>query len=991
MLPCFEENRAEVTAYLKREEVGIDALDILPARAFNLLYLAGITQLHQLVFMTREELEQLPHMTAALATEIQRHCRSYLRDHAQQLGICSQPTRASLPTLELRLQDPAYREKIHEFVCSADLVLTQDVLSVRAHHVLARSGYRNLSDIIFLQDEQVAQLRGAGSLTVKEIRTLIRDYLIRNQAALTTHLESGRDAEKETENAAPTTLEALLADPMYRDMVLRYVRGADVALTQDILSVRAYNVLSRSGYQNLSDILFLSKEQLAKLRGAGSQTVEEIYQKLWAYLSDHRKRIFAFVRGEAMAPTEDEVRWMLRKLYQQQEFAGLHVPQILEKLQLKAYPEVVDKVLGKLVAEGVLAYEKDRVYQVYPSVLSWLEQHNDGSDRSIHCLCLRLQGETLESIARREGVTRERVRQIVKKSDFRKKYRAETGLTWFAEDQYRYLYSTYCLDPKTCEQVLGISGQVFRYLDMVCEKGSGSLEEAVEDPRVDISIRQCLRDMLYENTILVDGIRLPLERSRLEYHFLRYYCKETLSWDAFTQAYNRFLEGLDIPHTEKLYITQENRRGRLNRFASDLRCVLWTPGQRMRYYDIDGRDATDLLETLELGAYENIEFSTLKLFREHPELMARYDIRDHYELHNLLKKLVPEGSYHDFHCDRTPTIWFGRVDRTELLLELLLENAPIAKVELAELLHARYGVDKGTILGSGYLKEIEDYSHLGVYIIDAKVMTAEQMAMLKNALTEDFYFIDEVKRIYTELEPTGDPELVNPYNLKQMGFVVRDKYVLQNWPTIEAYLRNLLSGDLVELAPLRKRYGSIQSWYETLRDLRYNFELLEFEPDKAVSLGKLERSGVTKQDLRDFCEAVYCHLPEGAFFTARSLEQSGFCAQLYELGFSELFYAKLLCCDGRFSYNPMMGQLVLHKGAESVNTCSFLSYLVDRLQKVDIYDLIRILREEYGCESVTKTHIKQALQGSRVFYDPILERLYADAELYYRELDEASD
>ena len=44
---------------------------------------------------------------------------------------------------------------------------------------------------------------------------------------------------------------------------------------------------------------------------------------------------------------------------------------------------------------------------------------------------------------------------------------------------------------------------------------------------------------------------------------------------------------------------------------------------------------------LNFDQFENTEISTLKLFRDHPEVMQEYDIRDEYELHNLLRKIWP--------------------------------------------------------------------------------------------------------------------------------------------------------------------------------------------------------------------------------------------------------------------------------------------------------------------------------------------------------------
>ena len=44
------------------------------------------------------------------------------------------------------------------------------------------------------------------------------------------------------------------------------------------------------------------------------------------------------------------------------------------------------------------------------------------------------------------------------------------------------------------------------------------------------------------------------------------------------------------------------------------------------------------LTALELTKYKNIEYSSLKIFRDNLDLMKEYDVQDEYELHNLLKK-----------------------------------------------------------------------------------------------------------------------------------------------------------------------------------------------------------------------------------------------------------------------------------------------------------------------------------------------------------------
>ena len=80
------------------------------------------------------------------------------------------------------------------------------------------------------------------------------------------------------------------------------------------------------------------------------------------------------------------------------------------------------------------------------------------------------------------------------------------------------------------------------------------------------------------------------------------------------------------------------------------RIALWKQNELIRYYDIDARDYSELLDTLNFESYENIEISTLKFMDDYPELMQKYDIRDQYELHNLLRKIVPENSYIYIYC-----------------------------------------------------------------------------------------------------------------------------------------------------------------------------------------------------------------------------------------------------------------------------------------------------------------------------------------------------
>jgi hypothetical protein len=129
-------------------------------------------------------------------------------------------------------------------------------------------------------------------------------------------------------------------------------------------------------------------------------------------------------------------------------------------------------------------------------------------------------------------------------------------------------------------------------------------------------------------------------------------------------------------------------------------------------------------------------------------------------------------------------------------------------------------------------------------------------------------------------------------------------------------------------------------------------------------------------------------MPEGTYFSGRQLRMSGTNVGLYDLGFSDWFYAKLVASDPRFSFSQMFGSVILYRGKATISIRSFLEDRIRRAGKIDIYDLMTELEREFGCKIEMKSDITAKLQGSDVYFDPILERFYANQELYYRELDE---
>ena len=522
---------------------------------------------------------------------------------------------------------------------------------------------------------------------------------------------------------------------------------------------------------------------------------------------------------------------------------------------------------------------------------------------------------------------------------------------------------------------------------MNVKQGKENLQSALDDhDGLDLGLRLKIKNYLNRNKLFVDGMWVDKNCSALEEVVARKFCQNDVSFKEFCDIYNQFLQDDEIPYDEKIYYTEANYRTRKNRLTA-ARFVLWKQNEQIRFYDIDGRDYTELLEELNLASYENIELSTVKFMHDHPDIMTKYDIRNQYELHNLLRKIVPEGSYHDFHCGRTPEIKFGQFDRDAAILDILVDNAPIHTNELAELISKEYGYEPSVIMG-GYLKNFSEYCYRGIYSVDQKQMSNENKEMLQNALTKDFYYIDEIRHVYKNLIPNADTEEINSYNLKNMGFQVYSGYVVQNYPTLEEYFIDLLTReDIVDLTEYRKRFVYIQLFSQKLMELKKSLQVIEFEPNVIINIRKLKQEGITLEIIQEYCDAVYDFVDDGEYFSSQSLRKAGFKTELYDLGFSDWFYGNLLISDNRFSYGTMFGSLILFKGKENITIKSFEMNRIQEYGCIDALDLMNELIDKYGCRISDKSNMLYKLHGTEVYYNEFLDRLYVNKDAYYHELE----
>lgn len=975
--------------------IGIDKIG-LSVRSSNALRRAGIHTVEEMMSQTEESLTEIRNLGRKSIEEILDKQREYFR--LESAGASGNKSAGSAALdLDEWMASKDGKQVIKTFLREKKVRIDAlELLPTRAYSLLLHNDVEYLDQIIDCTVDDLLDMPWMKADCAVEIQKAVSYFLRENSEWITKGIrQESADSVQPGQPVHPVihSVYDLLRVPSLHDRVLEFVKTNDIRIEMMGLTGRTKGRLLLQGYRLLNQIIFLTKGELLLIKSMGEVSADEVLEKVDEYLLKNEKRMIAFCSMDDSALWDEEtIEAHILALYDDQGFRGLSLKEMTEEMAtLKSVPEErIKKAIGRLLGAGKLEYVDYRCHRVYRKLEDSIDACPDLSEKEKHYIHLRLQGKTLEEIGQSQGVTRERVRQVVSKAipKLRSYYGAGVQSVVFDEEYYQHLFETYAFDKKDAEEWLGIPESVFRYLEALSIKqGNEDLLKAVDDKQLDAGLRLKIKSYLNRNKILINGKWVEKRRSELERALVPELCKDSIRFDDFAIGYNKYLEKLGVEYDETIYYTNDVIRTRKNSLR-DARFVLWKQFETLRYYDIDSRDYTELLEVLNLDAYQNTERSTLKWMKDYPEIMERFDIRDQYDLHDLLKKVVPDGSYHHFHCERTPIIRFGTFDRAKAFRELLLDNAPVSQDKLVDLLYEEYGYDKATIVGS-YLRLLDIYYHQGMYTVGQKRMSSDNRDRLSEALKEDFYYYDEIRSIYRTLAPGADLDEINPFNLKMMGFVCASKSCVRNYPNAETYFEYLLTEhDITDLSELRRRHTYNQSFYSRLDALRKNRDVIEYEPGQLINIRRLEAAGITKDMLQDFCDDVFDYVDDDTYFSIQSLKQDGFKSELFEQGFDDWFYANLLVFDPRFSHSQMFSAIVLYKGVREITIRTFEESIVNEHRSIDVYDLQSEMEDRYGCKVQDKSKLIYKLEDSRVYYDRILDRLYADRGVYERELDD---
>lgn len=1019
------ENKEKVLEYAKKNDIPLQDIKIT-THTYNILRINGKRYMSNIIFCSDDEINNFDMVNKLSADEIISLKNDYIRNNIEKMTAFAkkdsgalepesedvsvepeQPHAAtaefspkpSLGYIKVMLNDKITKQKITEFAKKINIEISDYNISARSYNTLRRSGVRFLCEAIPFYPDGFASFRNMGEKSINEVCEIIENYVGKYYNQITTYIK--KDGKLPAENTAKAetnlnltpfelTIPQLLNHPDYKEKVKEYFAKNDIPIDCVGLSVRAVNAFMRANITSLFGVFFGYPDNLSVLKNVGTKTIKEIKQRIEFYNAKMHDAVSAYCSGDLSVIYPDEFVFdTVMSCFEGIGFKGISFKQIRE-----AFPNDIDdarikKCIGGLLAKRKLEYVDFRLYRVYPSIYSFLEQV-PLCEENKRIITKKLSGMTLESIAREKGVTRERIRQKFNKilKNIREKLYVEYGVSNFDEDYYVYLYSKYECTKELWNDFLNIPKETCFYLYNTQKTGKREIKDAINDPKIDLILKIKIQNYLNRTKILLGDTLVEGNRKDVEDFVLSKIAGDEMHFDEFVRKYNTFLKENNVDD-EELYCTEEVRKTRASRLSASMHC-LWKNGERLRYYDISVHDYTELFEELDLESFENTAISTLKLFNDHREIMLKYDIRDHYELHNLLKKIVDTNNYKDIRFSKQPMITFGEFDRNKAIYNIISAFSPITIEELTDYLYSEYGYDKATAQAT-YFAPFADLYHNGVFSADFKQIPTDRIEILRSYLPDEFYFISEIKEIYTSIFKNADAEEINPHSLKAVGYKVYSSYVLKSYATADAYFKDALnSDDVFSSKELNKKYGRLRLYTSMFAEMCKSYDILMFEYGEYINFRKIEKLGITKDDIKNYCDDVYNRVGENQYFTIYSLRELDINTKLNSLGFGEMFFAGILAASNKFLYIRSFDKYIFYKGvsASGISKRSFILSRLSNYRDVDFDQFRDDCFDTFGVKIPDRYELTSAIGGTDFYFDEIMDKFYLNKNIYYSEFED---
>ena len=622
----------------------------------------------------------------------------------------------------------------------------------------------------------------------------------------------------------------------------------------------------------------------------------------------------------------------------------------------------LNNFLEILLNKKVLKKEDSNYSLMKPRLKEEIEKIKNENHKDI--ILKKLTGRTLESIGGEYNVTRERIRQIIQKEIKKITFTRE-------EEKFKDLFETYNFDCELFCELFNVNEYIYFYLKEKYKMGENDPSDLIDNWNLDKRQLSILKRKY--NLISYKGENIVVKKNNILNAILKQ-SEKAMEYTEIMAEYNRIIETNSLD----MELIDESDFRNIDSILNRSNYVLCDAGRYYRYYDIDALDDNDIKSLEDMLDVEPGDYSSEFFFNNNELLMKNINIKNEYELHNLLRKFV--GNYNGkIVYSRMPDIFIDCEDKNAFIDNLIHELSPISLDEFVDYVYQNYG-HKNNTFRALLMNSFSKYITNGQIISECPEFTTEQMNILNEKLTEDIYSVMTIKELLTELFDVNDFKLINNLNMSKLGYKLRGNYIMKSSITnLEGYLRDIISNsDYYEIKPEMRKIGSTFSSY--LYKFIYNLELFEIDNEKYITIKKLNELGISKENINDFINEIEKVISDDEFFNLYTLDKDNFLTNLKKYNFPDCFYETIISAIPNVKTISVKNNIVFIKTDEQATREKFINSFVTK-NKIFISEIKQDILKKYNID-LYEYYIKEFIDRKKYYFDNSIDCVYMSKDDY---------
>lgn len=585
------------------------------------------------------------------------------------------------------------------------------------------------------------------------------------------------------------------------------------------------------------------------------------------------------------------------------------------------------------------------------------------NDRNDYILCARIiEGKTLEEIGITTNLTRERIRQILKKRI--------NKLPLVKEDCYKSLFQFFNFSKNEFLDIFQSENEsTYNYLFEKYKKGKLMISEENVEKYTGYQKNQIL-------SYLHEIEKKSESRRELLYKILIYHM-QPMSMQELEKEYYKYLNDSKYD-VEKYRINIKTANNHLRNCEN----IVFNQKNEIRFLKID---YSSFCEVIDLETYKNKVISSALIFQDNEELMGEFGIQDGYELFYVLK-FASTHNYlkaENMEFRRVPTIIFDSASEMKQTKKLLEELSPIKVNDYFEVYEKKYGVNKLSA-ATNLAKYLADYLVDGKYVIDIPLIDDRDESEICRALEKrKIWFEDEVELLFERICINTSIDAINSgslhrigYKMYPSGYILSEKYL----SAYDYFSKEIFNNFITNLNEVDKRIKSLSIFRSYLEERRQELDYIEMDSMIFVKIEYFnEKYSINKKRLLEIQQILISFGKDDYYNSYKIIpdikESNSLNTTEKELLISNLWFTNCLIKQKNGIYSRRIaGTIILSNKNIPLNIASICKWIVNINGKMSLSNLCESFNAIFGAE-MAPGNLAEKIRTDGSWNDLIIESI----------------